>query len=167
MAYAGEVLNQCGLISVDLSSVTLVAVSGDGPNVCGHLLLQAGNGAGGIYFHVAEFHGPPRYMTADGYQRYLREAGKMELRRVALSLPNPQGAMMFLEKIMSEDWLWLALPNNCVTFVEEVIKAGGGKWSSMSNCPSVATQETLAFRAQQLLMELENSIYRAYGVPRR
>ena len=39
MSYDGETLDACGIIELDLSKAYVVAVSGDGPNVCGHLLL--------------------------------------------------------------------------------------------------------------------------------
>ena len=35
MAYDGEVLNENGLLGIDLSEIYVVAVSGAGPNVCG------------------------------------------------------------------------------------------------------------------------------------
>jgi len=165
MAYSGEVLNECGLIQVDCSKIAVVAVSGDGPNVCGHLLLHTGN-RGGYYFHVAEFHGRPRYMSESGYRKYLREAGKVELRRRYLSLPNPEGCVGYLEGLMANTWTWGVIPNNCVSFVEEVIKAGGGTWSSYSNCPDIATQATIAERVESFLGQMEMEIYRLYGVPR-
>lgn len=40
MAYEGELLNECGTLHVDLSKIAVVAVSGSGPNVCGHLIVQ-------------------------------------------------------------------------------------------------------------------------------
>lgn len=166
MSYAGEVLNQCGLINIDCSSVAVVAVSGDGPNVCGHLLLHTGPGRGGFYFHVSDLRGYPRYMNESGYRRYLKEAGKTELRRRYLSLPDPEGARTYLEGLMASKWTWMVLPNNCVAFVEEVIKAGGGSWSSYSNCPAVATADTLSERVGQFLQQLEGEIYHLYGVPR-
>ena len=166
MGYNGEILDQCGLIDIDCSRIAVVAVSGDGPNVCGHLLLHTGPSRGGYYFHVAEFHGYPRYMGESGYRKYLREAGKTELRHRYLSLPNPQGALLYLEGLMANTWTWLVLPNNCVAFVEEVIKSGGGTWSSYSNCPDIATQDTIPQRVERFLGQLESEIYRLYGVPR-
>lgn len=165
MSYHGETLNQCGGLDLDLSKAAVVAVSGDGPNVCGHLMLFVNSG-GGFYFHVAELRGRPRYMTQDGYQRYLSEAGKSELRRLPVSIPNPNAARSELERILSGNWTWLVVPNNCVAFVEEVIAAGGGTWASASNCPAVATASTLSHRVGEFLMRLENDIYRLYGVPR-
>lgn len=166
MAYSGDILDQCGLINIDCSAIAVVAVSGDGPNVCGHLLLYSGPTRGGYYFHVAEFHGYPRYMSQSGYERYLKESGKREIRRRYLSLPNPQGALLYIEGLMANKWTWLVIPNNCVSFVEEVIKAGGGTWGSYSNCPDIATQDTIRERIQLFLGQLENEIYRLYGVPR-
>lgn len=166
MAYTGEILDTCGLIEIDCTQIAVVAVSGDGPNLCGHLLLHTGSARGGYYFHVAEFRGQPRYLSESGYQRYLREAGKTELRRRYLSLPNPQGALLYLEELMANTWTWLVVPNNCVAFVEEVIQAGGGTWGSYSNCPDLATQNTLSERIERFLGQMENEIYRLYGVPR-
>ncbi len=165
MSYSGETMSQCRWWDLDLSKASVVAVSGDGPNVCGHLLLFVGSG-GGFYFHVAEFHGQPRYMTQDGYLRYLREAGKSEIRRVPVSIPNPNAARSELERLLSENWTWLVVPNNCVSFVEEVIAAGGGTWASTSNCPAAATAPTMSQRVGEFMMRLENDIYRLYGVPR-
>jgi hypothetical protein len=95
-------LDQCGLIEIDCSKIAVVAVSGDGPNICGYLLLYTPN-RGGYYFHVAEFHGYPRYMSESGYTRFLREAGKIELRRRYLSLPNPPGqSHQVCDRILSQ-----------------------------------------------------------------
>jgi hypothetical protein len=87
MAYDGEILNACGAIDIDFADSYVVAVSGSGPNVCGHVLIFAQNC--GYYFHVAKIHGYPQYMTEAGYQRYLKEEGKTELRRRKVALPNP------------------------------------------------------------------------------
>ena len=165
MSYSGEVLNACGLIDIDFTHTYVVAVSGDGPNVCGHLLLYAGN-RGGYYFHVAELRGYPRYMDDAGYRRYLRESGKTELRRLSVSVPNPQGALNCLERLTAEKWTWLVIPNNCVSFVEEVLAAGGANWASASNCPALATAPTISSRIRSFLNRLEAAIYGLYGVPR-
>ena len=166
MAYSGEVLNQCGAINIDCSEIAVVAVSGDFPNPCGHLLLYTGKNNNGYYFHVAELRGYPRYMNQMGYKRYLKEAGKSEIRRRYLSLPDPNGALLYLENLMSCQWTWGGIPNNCVAFVEEVIQAGGGTWGSYSNCPAIATQETIPSRINRFLVQLEGEIYNLYGIPR-
>ena len=165
MSYHGEALNQCGGLDLDLSKASVVAVTGDGPNVCGHLLLFVNSG-GGFYFHVAEFRGRPRYMTQGGFRRYLRESGKTEIRRLPVAIPDPDAALRYLEQLTSQNWTWLVLPNNCVAFVEEVFAAGGGTWASSSNCPAIATASSIAQRANELLMRLEGDIYRLYGAPR-
>ena len=46
------------------------------------------------------------YMTEAGYRQYLSETRKRELRRRALSLPNPSGAYLYLEGLLSEKWTW-------------------------------------------------------------
>ena len=105
-------------------------------------------------------------MVPAGYTRYLNENGKSEIRRRVLSLPDPDAASMYLEELMANKWTWGVLPNNCVAFVEEVIAAGGGTWSSYSNCPAAATADSIETRANRFLNTLENEIYRLYGVPR-
>ena len=170
-AYEGEILNECGTVNLDFSVAYVVAVSGSGPNVCGHLLVYAGGG-GGTYFHVAGstpknlLTAYPHYMSEAGYRRYLKENKKTELRRVRVRLSNPDGASLYIENLMAEKWTWGVLPNNCVAFVEEVIAAGGGDWAgSYSNCPALAVKDTIAVHAQRYLLELERSIYRANGFP--
>jgi len=124
MSYEGETLDACGL-QVDLSEIAIVAVSGSGPNVCGHLILYTPS-RGGFYFHVTDVYGYPHYMNASQYQRYLREDHKHEFLRRTLMLPDPRSAELYLESILSEDWTWGILPHNCVSFCEAVIHAGGG-----------------------------------------
>jgi len=46
-----------------------------------------------------------------------------------------------------------------------VIHAGGGEWSSYSNCPTVATQDSIGEQATRFFGQLEGEIYRLYGVP--
>jgi len=168
MDYTGKILNACGLIGIDCSMIAVVAVSGDGPNICGHLLIRTDGSGGGKYFHVSDpsGHGYPRYMSESGYRRYLQEAGKTELRRRYLSLPDPQGSLLYIEGLMANKWTWGLIPNNCVAFVEEIIKAGGGTWGSYSNCPNIATLETIPRIIQHFLVQLEGEIYRLYGAPR-
>lgn len=174
MAYEGEILNACGVVNVDLARVSVVAVSGDGPNICGHLLLYTPNG-GGYYFHVTgdpngsgagRLRGYPMYMTEAGYRQYLQDTGKRELRRRALDLPNPSGAYLYLEGLLSEKWTWAVLPHNCVAFVEDVIQAGGGDWGSYSNCPAIATSDSISERIGRFYQWMESGVYGIYGVSR-
>jgi hypothetical protein len=135
MAYIGDVKIAGGGIPLDLSRVAVVEVTGDGVNVCGHALLFIHSG---YYFHVAGLRDYPRYMNDSGYRRYLAGHGKREVARRSMSLPRPYDAASHLDLLMASRWTWLLVPNNCVAFVEEVIAAGGGSWSSVSNCPAVA-----------------------------
>lgn len=165
MAYEGEILDACGIVVVDFADAKIAAVSGDGPNVCGHLLIYS-PAAGGYYFHVAGLRGYPRYMSDAGYRRYLQETGKRELRRLPMNLPNPTGANLEMERLLSEKWTWGVLPHNCVSFVESIISAGGGNWGSYTNCPALATADTIDASIQNLLNWAEKSVYSAYGVAR-
>ena len=82
-----------------------------------------------------------------------------------MPIPHPDAARTHLERLMSERWTWGGLPNNCVAFVEEVIKAGGGTWASASNCPAVAVDH-VPHQVNTFFNQLESEIYRLYGVPR-
>lgn len=172
MAYEGEVLTACGAISIDLSDAYIIAVSGDGPNICGHLLLYSSKG-GGYYFHVTgdpnakglgKVRGYPMYMNDAGYRRYLKETGKSELRRKPISLPNPDAAFLYIESLLAEKWTWGVLPHNCVAFVEAVIQAGGGNWGSYSNCPALATEDSVSKRINSFYQWMESGVYGIYGI---
>jgi len=94
------------------------------------------SGRRAAYFHVAELRGYPRYMDEVGYQRYLQENGKKELSRRRVYVPNPAGAANKLAELLSKEWIWFVLPNNCANFVEEVLQAGGVRAGLYSNCPT-------------------------------
>ena len=162
MAYEGELLEACGVLDLDFSRTYVVAVTGSGPNVCGHMLVYVDYN-GGYYLHVAEVRGYPRYMTEDGFKQYLKENNKSEIRRVRVDLPNPQGAYLYMERLLSAKWNWYVLPNNCVSFAEELIAAGGSTWASASNCPAVATSPTIEQQLQEFFGRLDNEIYKLYG----
>lgn len=131
MSYLGRHLTQCFTVPFDWHDTWLVVVSGDGPNVFGHALLRAGM----FYFHIAGLHQKPYYMSESGYRTYLTDAKKHELFRRQVFLPSPQGAQRKLEELSAKPWLWLGIPNNCVSYVEALFRAGGTNDSLLSNCP--------------------------------
>jgi hypothetical protein len=131
--YEGDIMTKCLLKPFDFKHTRAVIVSGYGINFCGHTLLCTG---GGWYFHVAGKYDVPRFMREDGYMRYLRENGKHEIRRWIVKIPNPAGAHAKLEELLAKQWRWLVLPHNCVSFVEEVVKAGGSDSGMYFNCPA-------------------------------
>jgi hypothetical protein len=136
-AYEGEILAICKP-SFDFTSSSLVVVSGDKFNPCGHALLNVGDtdgGVGGWYFQVAGVYSYPRYMDEAGYQRYLTENGKTELFRSPFTIPNPDGAIQTLEQVMMQKWVWGVLVHNCGTFVEAIVEGGGGTTNNPLNCP--------------------------------
>jgi hypothetical protein len=174
MAYEGDVMTVCGLVQFDFKSTSIVAVSGASWNQCGHLLVHS-EAAGGLYFHVAgdaqsptligKIHAYPRYMNDANYRRYLKENGKRELRRRSVTLRNPRGAEAYVERALAEKWTWGVLPNNCVAFVESVIAAGEGEWSSWTNCPTIATEDTFLQRMEQFFRNMDRGIRGQYGLP--
>jgi hypothetical protein len=136
MAYEGDLMIECPATPYDFAHTSAVVVSGDGPNFCGHMLLNVG-GKIGVYVHVAGIRAQPRKMNEDGYRRYLKETGKRELKRFGVTLPKPGAAMLKLEQLLSETWTWGVLPHNCAAFVEDIVSAGGSPAGLYSNCPAL------------------------------
>jgi hypothetical protein len=132
--FDGDAMILCPLDLTDFKHTCAVIVSGDGVNACGHTVLHIGDS---WYVHIAGFYKAPKFMHESGYQRYLRENGKHELRRWIVRLPNPAGAHRKLEELIAKPWLWGILPHNCASFAEEVLQAGGSKAGMYFNCPSV------------------------------
>jgi hypothetical protein len=131
--YIGEIDTRCLPAELDFRRAFAVSVSGTPPNICGHMLLNVG-GRGGSYCHVIEPRGYPRYMSEAGYLRFLASHRKRELRRAYVPLPHPERSMARLEQLLSQPWHWWVLPHNCVTFVENVLQAGGTSAGLYTNC---------------------------------
>ncbi len=136
MAYDGEIMTACPAKPFDFSNAHTVVVSGAQWNPCGHLLLNTG-GVNGWYFHVAEVRGFPRYMDEDGFHRYLTENQKRVLSMRPVPLRDPDASMLKLEQLLSRKWTWFVLPNNCASFAEDVLQAGGTDAGLLTNCPAV------------------------------
>ncbi|MEZ0485647.1 hypothetical protein [Fibrella aquatica] len=154
MAFEGNEMISCPAEMYDFGHTSVIVVSGAGINACGHMLLAVGSGASTIYMHVAGGSGSsgdgwaeqsglratPKWMNQQGYRQYMAEAGKRELRRIAIRIPRPEGAMLKLEQLLAARWTWGVLPHNCTSFVEEIIQAGGNRGGLYLNCPAMASQ---------------------------
>ena len=147
MPYEGDLLRYCPR-DIDFSLTQAVVVSGATWNPCGHMLLCAGSSSDTAWYthvagiagddggvHVAGVYGYPAFMREAGYQRYLRENGKKELRRMDAAIKDPAAAYRTLMQLMSNKWFWKVLPDNCAAFVREIVAAGGGDLTVMLNCP--------------------------------
>ncbi len=141
--WTGEELNGRRLGKLDWSQAAFVVLSGAKPNVCGHAMLFVGGGFG-HYFHVPgipRIYDKPRYVPGTAFGRYLTGSGKRELGRRRIAIPCPDAAERKLLQLMDAKWPYLLLPSNCVSFVQEVARAGGNYWD-FANCP---TAEPLAW----------------------
>jgi hypothetical protein len=143
MPYEGELLNACPR-DIDFSLTQAVVVSGASWNPCGHMILCAGNNSyTSWYFHVAGtgvreafgIYAYPKFMREEGYNLYLKENQKREIRRLNAQITSASGAYSKLMLLMAEKWFWKVLPDNCATFATEIIRAGGGDLSVVLNCP--------------------------------
>jgi len=121
-----------------------VVVRGDGINSWGHMLLHAPGASPGTYFQVAGVRACPRYLTDDGFRRYRKETDKNELRRFPVRVPDKRAAHCKLEEVLSKPWMWSAVVHNCVSFVEDIVIAGGGRpiHDGLFFNPSRSTQHT-------------------------
>jgi hypothetical protein len=137
LSYIGQVWKSKPLHDdLDFNRTAIVLVTGDGANLCGHVLLYIGGGFG----HYYQFSGPalvdyPTYMNQADYERYLRENKKEELMRRWVTIPKPNGAAKRLSELLNGEWLTLVVSHNCTGFVSEVLNAGGNFYSLPSHCP--------------------------------
>ncbi len=137
MAYEGDRMIACPVVPYNFEETFAVVVSGDGPNVCGHLVLRVGLDGNVTYLHVAGIRTEPRQMDEAGYSRYLTETGKRELKRFRVKISKPDLAMLEIEQLLAVKWLWGVLPHNCVRFVERIVQAGGSSAGLYLNCPTL------------------------------
>ena len=137
MAYEGINLYECATTLYPWGHTYVVVVSGSSWNPCGHTILNVG-GVNGHYLHIAgDGYARPYYMDAKGYQRYLSENKKKELSRQYVKVPKPLKAQQRLDELAAKPWLWMVLPNNCASFVEKILQAGGAEGGLYSNCPAM------------------------------
>lgn len=138
-------------------------VSGAGPNVFGHVLFSFGVSVG--YIHVDEFYAYPKLLTPSGFDTYMTDNGKTVLHRDYISdLTNPQAAVDEAERLRTIKWFWAIVPHNCVAFAEQIVGAGGSKWTSKTNLPSVSAKvETTRDSINRSVRQLEFMM--RYGRP--
>lgn len=130
--YSGEIMIRSMLTPSDFEHACAVIVTGDGLNFCGHTLIHTKHD---WYFHVSGRYDYPRFMHEDGYKRYLKENEKREIRRWIVPIRDPAAAHRKLEELLAKQWFWGGAVHNCVSFVEEIVRAGGSKAGMMMNCP--------------------------------
>jgi hypothetical protein len=82
-------------------------------------------------------------MDETGYQRYLSETGKHEIRRIPVHIPHPEASQLKLEQLLNNTWGWWVVVHNCETLVEDIITAGGGPkvHHGLISLPTWAEQE--------------------------
>jgi hypothetical protein len=153
MAYEGDILNSCP-VDLDFSNTQAIVVSGVSWNPCGHMILTCGTDSSNCwFFHVAGqgrkewggIYAYPKFMRGEtNYQRYLKDNGKSEIRRLDAKVTNPSGAYQKLTELMISKWFWGVLPHNCAAFARDIITAGGGDVTVLLNCPDQEFVHTLS-----------------------
>lgn len=138
MSINGHVLKGCDISLFKSWEFEIIVVTGSKINFCGHILLKIG-GPFGYYVHVPGPQlgrvEPPHYLSEAEYKNYLVGYRKKELLRKAIHVPYPMGALRRMEQLLSENWNYLLVTSNCVTFVEEILKHGRFFLSIRANCP--------------------------------
>lgn len=136
--WSGDEWNGRDLGKLDWSQAAFVVVSGSKTNPCGHAMLYVGGGFG-HYFHVPgipKIYDRPRYVAGSEFQRYLASNGKKEVGRRRIPIPCPPAAEAKLFQLMKTKWPYLLLPSNCVSFIQDIARAGGNFWD-FANCPNL------------------------------
>lgn len=113
----------------------VVGVSGIPINPCGHVLLEVG----GFYFHVSRLGSRnPQWMDFAGLKRYFRENDKALLYREPVDdVVTPAKSLAHLGTLLRKRWTFGGVYNNCVTFAEDVVRAGYSQWDLEPHTPVV------------------------------
>ncbi|HEX8692262.1 MAG TPA: hypothetical protein VF746_07580 [Longimicrobium sp.] len=126
----------------------IIIVSGTGPNLAGHALLKLSNTMAG-YAHVDAPYDYPKFMSPDGFAKYLSAEGKTIWGEISVRVPNMEAARTALNAAAQQQWVWLGVAHNCVDFAVEVLNAGGANLpANMSNLPKEALQGVLINKYQ-------------------
>lgn len=153
MTYVGSSTQRPDFTALDFGRAYAVVVRTqkvgvENPNICGHVLLYIGGGMG-HYFHLPGIGVPdggnrqsslyqhPHYFPASEYEKYLTLDEKVEIGRYRMGIPRQEEARKQLEVACTEKRVYLLLPQNCVTFVEEILRAGGNYYN-LNQCPTLA-----------------------------
>ena len=182
MAFEGAPIKSLSGLQLTHASCELLIVSGSGPNLAGHMLMELPASPGGTksIFHIAGLRDYPFWMASADFGKYLKENKKKELGRKHINLPKPGAAETYLAKAIKTKWTWGGIVNNCVSFCEEYIEAGGSTWSMRTNMPALfdtrrpddaigAWVSDTYRRAENgfssVLSQAEAEIRRRYGLP--
>jgi hypothetical protein len=182
MAFDGAPIKTLSGLGLTHTTCELLIVSGSGPNLAGHMLMELPAAPGGTrsIFHIGAVRDFPYWMKSSDFGRYLKENDKKELGRKHITLPKPRDAEAYLTKAIRTKWTWGGIINNCVSFCEEYIAAGGSSWSMRTNMPALFNTQrpddaignwlSDTYRRAEsgvtgVLSQAEAEIRRRYGLP--
>lgn len=171
MAFEGAPIKTLSGLQLTHTSCELLIVSGSGPNLAGHMLMELPARPGGTQsvFHIGGVLDYPYWMAASDFHRYLKDNGKREIGRKSISLIKPMDAERYLDKAIAKKWPWGMVVNNCVSFCEEYIQAGGSTWSMRTNLPALydskRPDDFIGNWLSDVYRRADNEIRRLYGVP--
>ncbi|MFN7001418.1 MAG: hypothetical protein ACK4ST_15550 [Elioraea tepidiphila] len=171
MAFDGAPITTLSGLRLTHRSCDLLIVSGSGPNLAGHMLMELPAEPGGTrsVFHIAAVHDYPYWMAASEFPRYLKENGKTLLGRKTVPLPKPAEAEAYLAAAIGKKWFWGLVYNNCVSFCEEYIAAGGSTWSMRTNLPALydttRPDDYIGNWLSDVYRRADNEVRRIYGFP--
>lgn len=134
--YDGEEISYCDPNAFASGRGEVVVVSGDGINICGHVLL---NVVGFGYRHLRGETARPRYLrTSLGFDRYLRENQKRVYGRYSFEFSSPACATRRYCHLIAEYWKYGLIRHNCASFVRSILSAGGISGNFPVQCPNLS-----------------------------
>jgi hypothetical protein len=85
-AYLGQRMYECNRVPFNWARTELQIISGDGPNVCGHVIIRAGS----YYFHIDGIWEYPWSMDETGFKKNCRPNTGFGASRTTIAPPLPK-----------------------------------------------------------------------------
>lgn len=106
----------------EINEFTIVYITAPNPNPYGHVLLGLGDKG---YIHINALYDKPQYIPVEAFNDYLNEQGRVVLGVQQVYVPDIEKAREKLRELCNQSWLWRLYWNNCVSFADTVLHAGG------------------------------------------
>ncbi len=106
----------------EIKEFTIVYITAPNPNPYGHVLLGLGDKG---YIHINALYDRPQYIPVEAFNDYLNEQGRVVLGVQQVYVPDMKKAREKLSELCHQSWLWRLYWNNCVSFADTVLHAGG------------------------------------------
>lgn len=141
MAYEGQSGQHfINFNALSFTTVKVIIVSGNSINPCGHSILQIDD----FYFHIIGLFSYPKFLTKKQFSRYIKENNKTIIFTTRRFTQNKKAAMAMLKSLLAKRWMYALVTYNCLTFVEDIVFAGGDNINMVINCPTLLRAKVLS-----------------------